>query len=234
MDHALPADALPDDVEPCCPHCVRGAADGQTGEQMRMLRRLAEIGMDMVERVHEQVRATRWVGTDDTYNMEILSRGVRRTIALQAKLLEDQRKRDRRGAAGPARHDRPDTAPHPETARPAAPERAPAENLLVDMHERLDDPVIAQRPAAVIVAGICRDFGIAPDMSVWAEETPQHAADGAGDDSLALTPALSRDAGEGVQPPPVPGLAAGPDSSVARGGPMAPRAPRVATGHDPP
>jgi len=83
-----------------------------------------------------------------------------------------------------------------------------AERPLVDLHERLDDPAIEAelggRSIGAIVAGICRDLGITPDTPQWPDElVGMDEAPADRNDGATLTPALSRDAGAGVEPPPV-------------------------------
>jgi len=78
----------------------------------------------------------------------------------------------------------------------------------VDLHERLDDPAIEAelggRSIGAIVAGICRDLGITPDTPQWPDElVGMDEAPADRNDGATLTPALSRDAGAGVEPPPV-------------------------------
>ena len=97
------------------------------------------------------------------------------------------------------------------------------ENLLRDLYERLEDPDIeaelGSRPIGEIVAGICRDLGITPDLSQFTDV-----------EMGSVTP--TQDGGE-----PAPTREGGEPARIDAdaGGPTPPPwPPRVASGRDPP
>ena len=254
MDLALPAAASADPIQgdpaqcraEACAHCGGTAAEWNM-RRRRRLDELAEIGTDLARMLRQQANAAQWLGTEGPVMFERLARAVRQTTALEAKFETDHQKRERQSAADiqqTRKRQKRQVRRRVEAAIKSDADPSNAERLRLDLHERLDDPDIeaefGNRSIGEIVAAICQDLGLTPDSSAWPDEllemddAPRDRENGA-----TLTPALSRTAGEGVQPPPVPGFAAGPDGCVARDGAardgsMAPRPPRVATGRDPP
>jgi hypothetical protein len=185
---------------PCC--CARcGAAfDARTQQQIRVLQRLADLGMALAEAVAEFPIRTKHFEANDVYNFEILSRGVRRSLALECKLTEDARRRHAREAHGaPPPRERapePDREPEPESeddepaARPlplvttedvepaTGPEKAQRErpeDTLADAHERLFDRFVDDHTPAVVASSICRDLNTEEDLSVFLEPVPTRA-----------------------------------------------------------
>jgi hypothetical protein len=126
MDHVPPEPAPVEPAMPCC--CARcGAAfDARTQQQIRMLQRFAELGMALAEAVAHFPIRTKHLEANDTYHFEILSRGVRRSLALECKLTEDARCRHAREAHGaPPPRERtpePDREPEPEPEPESGPE----------------------------------------------------------------------------------------------------------------
>jgi hypothetical protein len=171
---------------PCC--CLKcGAAfDARTQRQLRMLARMADLGLELAEAVAEFPIRTRQLGANDSYHFEVLSRGVRRSLALECKITADARKRHAREAHGaPAPRERDE--PGERAARPlplvttedvesvVGPEpvvRETPENLLGDARERLLDRFVDDHTPAVVVASICRDFAIEEDISDFLEPVP--------------------------------------------------------------
>jgi hypothetical protein len=182
---------------PCC--CARcGAAfDARTQQQIRMLQRFADLGMALAEAVAHFPIRTKHLEANDTYHFEILSRGVRRSLALECKLTEDARRRHAREAHGaPPPRERapePDREPEPEpeddepatkplppvTAEDVEPvtgaERAESErpeDTLADTREALFDRFVDDHTPAVVASSICRDLDIEEDLSVFLEPVP--------------------------------------------------------------
>jgi hypothetical protein len=126
MDQPLPEPAPAEPAMPCC--CARcGAAfDARTQQQIRMLQRFADLGMALAEAVAHFPIRTKHLEANDTYHFEILSRGVRRSLALECKLTEDARRRHAREAHGaPPPRERapePDREPEPEPEPESGPE----------------------------------------------------------------------------------------------------------------
>jgi len=110
-----------------------------------------------------------------------VSRAVRQTLALEARLEDDRLARER------AAEDRQWTSEAVERAarararlmwRPYLDDEAWDDDDLEDLSDGPDDDrgegFVADRPAADVVAGVCGDLGIEPDLSFWTDE------DGAG------------------------------------------------------
>ncbi len=154
-------------------------------EDARMLRELAGIGMRLVRLVEAQAQArvaeepAAELGRADVAFARI-SRSIRQTLALKAKLAEMAAKR----AAAVTRENRAQAADearlHRRKARLAravaetidvTPHERDAEHLLADLHERLEDPDIAAdlaiRSMGEMVASVCDDLGLGIDPDVW-------------------------------------------------------------------
>ncbi len=186
---------------PCC--CARcGAAfDARTQQQIRMLQRFADLGMALAEAVAHFPIRTKHLEANDTYHFEILSRGVRRSLALECKLTEDARRRHAREAHGaPPPRERAPQAGHeserepehePEDDEPATKLLPPVtaedvepvtgaeqaeherpEDTLADTRETLLDRFVEDHTPAVVAASICRDLDIKEDLSVFLEPVP--------------------------------------------------------------
>jgi hypothetical protein len=197
MDQPLPEPAPAEPAMPCC--CARcGAAfDARTQQQIRMLQRFADLGMALAEAVAHFPIRTKHLEANDTYHFEILSRGVRRSLALECKLTEDARRRHAREAHGaPPPRERaserePDPDPEPEGDEPATKplppvtaedvepvtgaeqaERERPEDTLADTREALLDRFVDDHTPAVVASSICRDLDIEEDLSVFLEPVP--------------------------------------------------------------
>jgi hypothetical protein len=155
-----------------------------------MLRELADIGMEIARAVQGEVRArAEAVEGEATESPKIVadlglafsrvSRAVRQTLALEARLEDDRL--ERRRAAEEAR-----SQADGEMAERAAKVKAKLMQLLHPDRERdhrwdddwfedlNDDPdddegFVADRPAADVVAGVCGDLGLEPDLRLWAD-----------------------------------------------------------------
>jgi hypothetical protein len=197
MDQPLPEPAPAEPAMPCC--CARcGAAfDARTQQQIRMLQRFADLGMALAEAVAHFPIRTKHLEANDTYHFEILSRGVRRSLALECKLTEDARRRHAREAHGaPPPRERaserePDPDPEPEGDEPATKplppvtaedvepvtgaeqaERERPEDTLADTREALLDRFVDDHTPAVVASSICRDLDIEEDLSCFLEPVP--------------------------------------------------------------
>jgi hypothetical protein len=161
---------------------------------LRMLEELAEIGMTLARAVQQQVldqaaaepaEAAEQPGAGNlALVFSRISRAVRQTIALEAKLAEEGRTRDEQTAAEQARRAVVDGRERKQRRRAQAKrfieqavdieaaDHDAAEELLWELDERLDDVEadFADRPIGEIVARICRDMGLAPEWSLWAKE----------------------------------------------------------------
>jgi hypothetical protein len=161
------------------------AALSEAAEDAEMLRELARIGMKLA-RLVEANAETRMaqdpacdLGRVDQMFAKV-SRSIRQTLALKAKLAE---LRGRRTAASLTEAEVRAADAARKRRRQARVERAVAEtieaaagasdreNLLSDLYERLLEPDIEADLAAgsigEMVAGVCDDLGIKPDRAVW-------------------------------------------------------------------
>ena len=155
-----------------------------SGEQIAMLSRLAEIGMEIAEAAGRMARALAdggeagTDGADPGLTYARAARAVRLTIALQQKLVADRTTLDRFDA-GPRRLR---IRTHVERAIAAEHDDAEEARLLTRaVHEALneaDDADILDRPMEELVALICTDLGL---PTTWAAAfgpaslTPPHA-----------------------------------------------------------
>ena len=161
------------------------AALSEAAEDAEMLRELARIGMKLARLVEANAEAK--VAQDPACDLgrtdqmfARISRSIRQTLALKAKLAE---MRGKRAAASltEAREQEADAARRrrrqaklrravAETIEAAA-GAADRENLLSDLYERLLEPDVETDLAAgsigEMVAGVCDDLGIKPDRAVW-------------------------------------------------------------------
>ena len=166
----------------------RDATDARAALRVERLQAMARLGLDLVENLHQVIMsgdADAQAGT----GFVSLSRAVRQTVALEAKLdldadarAAEQARAAIEGAGRPdhgdlARQRRDRARDAVEAAIEAAvdPDRDPAqaEWLYDALHERLDDPEDAtgpaDRPISLVVADICRDLGLEPDWDLWAD-----------------------------------------------------------------
>jgi hypothetical protein len=176
MPSALPADPPLTDADPWRAALAR---------QVEMLGRLAEAGLEMAMALRDQIVGDAAGARDGADAQEIglafsrVSRAVRLTLALQAKVIEDIRALDS-GAA-------PKAAAPAEARRERV--RGVVERAILAEHgggreferlsrcaERLieDEDLygdLLSRPMSETVHGICRDLGLSPDWTRLVEET---------------------------------------------------------------
>jgi hypothetical protein len=144
---------------------------------LSLLRKLIDYGQDLVRSVQERaaagtlvIVALRFGTLDAAVILARIARGLRLANALEARLIIRPVRLDARPAsarpapAGPA----PVRAPPEGTKhivrravkRPALPDVPTAEEIAA---------ALRHRPAAAVIADICRDFGIVPAHPLWGE-----------------------------------------------------------------
>jgi hypothetical protein len=159
-------------------------ASGYAAEDAEILSELAGIGMRLARLVEANVEAK--LAQDPAADLgradqmfARLSRSIRQTLALKAKLAEMGRKRATASETEGLQHQADDARLRSrktkveravtETIEAASP--SDRENLLSDLYERLLDPDIeadlATGSIGEMVAGICDDLGIPPDREIW-------------------------------------------------------------------
>jgi len=186
-----------------------------------MLRELADIGMEIARAVQGEVRAQAETAVETEAPKIVaelglafsrVSRAVRQTLALEARLEDDRLERQRAAKEAEEARSQADG----EMAERAAKVKAKLMQLLYPDRERDhrwddegwetlndgpddDEGFVADRPAADVVAGVCGDLGIESDLSLWkdgdgAAASAAPGVDGAGSD--ATVPALPAVSGE--------------------------------------
>jgi hypothetical protein len=206
MIHTQPITAAADTAppDPSAERAVR---------HMRVLEELAEIGMELARSVRRQALEPGVAPVQGDLGLAFsrISRAVRQTIALEARIDADQlawaakRAVERTARRAEDAERQAEAEEHRIDARGAKVQRVieqaiqaeaadadEAERLLDGMCERLDDcefcDDLADRPIGEIVARICRDLGLTPDWSRWAQEgwAVEEARDGAPGSPYAL------------------------------------------------
>jgi hypothetical protein len=187
------------DVEVETPEMVENARLIECGErQLRMLRRMGDVGMGLVERLEQIAMAGAEASSgekaapasiDDiagAYGK--LTQSLRRTLAMEARLAEEMKAR-RLGVFATLNADRDERIKVVQDGidetieyvlgkairreRPDADKEA-VEGLLVDMFERLNDADefedYHQRPPGETVAKLCAAFGLDPEFCIQADD----------------------------------------------------------------
>jgi hypothetical protein len=162
------------------------ARDAKAADDAAMLTELAGIGMRLARLVEANVEAK--LAQDPAADLgradqmfARLSRSIRQTLALKAKLAERGRKQAvatltemQQQQADDARQRSRKTRVERAVTETIEAGRGDAENLLSDLYERLLDPDIeadlASASIGEIVAGICDDLGIPPDRKIWKDK----------------------------------------------------------------
>jgi hypothetical protein len=176
--------ACPVAAEPHRSGCQCGAADERAERHLQTLQELAEIGMDLARDVRAKALApapapapAEPARADFGLMFSRIARAVRQTLALEARFAEDRDARDRRTQTEHAKRrglQRKNAVRQiVEQAIESETDGTEREDLLYDLHERFeydDDLGFADRPIAEQVARICRDLGVTPDWSLWADE----------------------------------------------------------------
>jgi hypothetical protein len=160
-----------------------------------MLRELADIGMEIARALQGEVRARAEAVEDETAEspkivaelglaFSRVSRAVRQTLALEARLEDDRLARERAAEAAEEANARSNGELSERAARVKAklmqllhPDRERDHRWDDDWFEDLSDEAddepgegfVADRPAADVVAGVCGDLGLKRDLSLWAD-----------------------------------------------------------------
>jgi hypothetical protein len=217
-----------------CEGCA--AMSQRVAHQLAVLRELTELGMRMARALCDEVEAAprdeapSRRSADPALMFSRISRAVRQTLALEARILEEARTAEGQ-RTDPAAERKAEAIARYKSARTAAairkmnvneavetlidleaPDEAGAERLF-ERFESLMDPAddarFADAPISEWIAAICADLGLTPDWSLWASE------DWAAEE--AVTRPDSPFAKLGPQDPP-PGRS--PDWGVRSGGPL--------------
>ena len=231
----------------------------RTGRHLGMLAELAEIGMRRAREVERRALAeeprrdalpdrARLNSAEMDWGLVFarIARAVRQTVALEAKLAADAQEQATVARASQAAAERKRTRQIKQQVRLLAEEAIgaeadgrEAENLRLDLAERLDDPDIeaelGRRPIGVIFAGICRDLGITPDLSGFTDAELGFEIETAADGGRGSTPYAGCDrTGLEMGIPPHPGPLPEGEGALA-GLPQLARPPdRLRPEHDPP
>jgi hypothetical protein len=156
--------ALPNDPGPPGASAA-GSAPAQPGANrvLNLLRKLIDYGQDLVRSVQQRAAAgtlltlaLRFGTKDVALILARITRGLQLAGALEARLVSLP---VRPGAvAAPA--DRARRTRRPKVRRPSLPDLPTAEEIAA---------ALRHRPAAAVIADICRDLGIVPSHPLWRE-----------------------------------------------------------------
>jgi hypothetical protein len=171
------------DPSPC-----PGPLSERTERHLRMLAELAEIGMALARQVGRQALDAGGLDGDSLDGdlglvFSRIARAVRQTVALEARLEADARAVEvERSAAMAGREAAQRVRVRQQKVRlkklveqtiSSEAEMRDAENLRLDLDERLDDPDVdaelGWRPIGVIYAAICQDLGIKADLKQFSD-----------------------------------------------------------------
>jgi len=198
-----------------------------------MLRELADIGMEMARALQGEVRArAESVEAEPPTSVAELglafsrvSRAVRQTLALEARLEDDRLARERAAreaeeASAQSNKELSERAAkvraklmqliHPDRERDHRWDDVPWEDLNDEPDDKRDEGFAPDRPAADVVAGVSRDLGIEPDLGLWASDDGAAGEPGAGADrfepAASNVPLARSEPGAGAAPelPPHP------------------------------
>ena len=138
-------------------------ADSHAARVLSLLRKLIAYGQDLARTVQERAAAstlltiTLHFGTRDfALILARITRGLRLAHALETKLLSSPL----RPNSDPTPADQTQRPAGPRAKRPALPDVPTAEEIAA---------ALRGRPAAAVIADICRDLGIAPGHKLWDE-----------------------------------------------------------------
>ena len=148
---------------------------------LRILQELADIGMELVRAVKARAldpEADPAATAELVLTFSRIARAVRQTVALEARIDRDRQAAAVERAERRVRETLDRALRHKarvrdlvERAIDSEASGAAAEDLLLDLDERLEDADdlagFADRPVAEIVARICRDLGVAPPPNLW-------------------------------------------------------------------
>ncbi|HVJ52904.1 MAG TPA: hypothetical protein VM689_10600 [Aliidongia sp.] len=182
-----------------CAYPAPEAGEDRAERHLRLLKDLAEIGMNIARAVERQALeraaaepAQAEPATDIGLTFQRVAKAIRQTVALEAKLAADRDEGLRRAAETEAaraegrRRDarrarlyqrRRDVARAVRKAIDNT-EYRDKEDLLADLAERLEDEDIEadlhDRPLSEIILQICKDLGIDGDWRLWEGEAWEH------------------------------------------------------------
>jgi hypothetical protein len=155
------------------------------GRHLRILARLADIGMELVEHVRQQVFEDDVppAGVDPVLAFARLAKAVRQTVALEAKVAAggfDTPMPVVRGGAKPEgawrswdSKSKAKVRQKVEEAIASDADATDTEDLLRDLNERLDDPEygdeMSNRPIGMIVGLICGALGVKVDLGRYSD-----------------------------------------------------------------
>jgi hypothetical protein len=140
-----------------------------------LVRKLVDFGKEIAATIRQRAftdpqSVRRCFGTTDAAQiLALVSRGLHRANALEARLLRTAGRLNAatRRASSPQRASSPET---PRAPRPAAPADGEADARIA----RLPTPEqiaadVRRRPIGAVIADICRDLGILPSHKLWQE-----------------------------------------------------------------
>jgi hypothetical protein len=169
-DSAVNSAPTPD--PPSAPAADPAPRPSRAGRVLGLLRKLIDYGQDLARSVQQRAAAGTLLtialhfGTLDAgVILARITRGLRLANALEARLIIRPVRLDARPApAGPAAVRAPpegaETPVRRAVKRPALPDIPTAEQIAA---------ALRHRPAAAVIADICRDFGIVPAHPLWGE-----------------------------------------------------------------
>jgi hypothetical protein len=181
--HTTQTDPNGDRAEECV---YRPDAEAEIEDDRAMLRRMAEIGMKMLDNLEREAAETgvETLGATSLAYTRI-TRSIRQTMALRMKLRETLETREREAEAEQKRHEE-EAERHRLDRRHRQVERileaaveaeiesnGDREDLRADLRERLDDDLdyeLDTQSIGEIVTRLCRDLDITPDPYLWRGE----------------------------------------------------------------
>ena len=176
--------------------------EDRTERHLRILQELADIGMELARAVKARAldpEAEPAAAAELVLTFSRIARAVRQTVALEARIDRDRQaaaveraERRVRETLDRALRRKARVRDLVERAIDSEASGAAAEDLLLDLDERLEDADdlagFADRPVAEIVARICGDLGVAPPPNLWDDE-----GWGIVQDQTSLTPGIRPD-----------------------------------------
>ena len=181
------------DAEAATELAPTGPCEDRAERHLRVLQELADIGMELARAVKAQAldpQADPAAAAELGLTFSRIARAVRQTVALEARLDRDRQTAAAERAERRVRQARDRALQNKARVRDlveraidaGASDAATAEDLLLDLDERLEDADdlagFADRPVAEIVARICRDLGVAPPPNCWDDADLGIAQDG--------------------------------------------------------
>ena len=174
MSAATTAAALPDRPDPPPDPATEHAppAPTRTGRLLGLLRKLVDYGKELAHTLQQRTAATALFtvalqfGTRDiALILSRITRGLRLASALESRLSSHPVREDAVPALVRAPPDRARRAAQPADQRAGG---AAAPLALVPTAEEIA-AALRHRPAAAVIADICRDLGITPAHPLWGE-----------------------------------------------------------------